>query len=93
MRWKSPFYGIEGEGWFASYHVFTRYVKVTFFRGASLQPAPPLAGKDPNERWINIRAGEFDEEQLAEWIRQAAAIPGWDGFRHTYVSRHPLLLL
>ena len=83
VRWNSPFYGIEGEGWFASYHVFTRYVKVTFFRGASLQPAPPLATKDPNERWINIREGEFDEEQLAEWIRQAAAIPGWDGFRHT----------
>ena len=83
VRWKSPFYGIEGEGWFASYHVFTRYVKVTFFQGASLRPVPPDSGKDPNERWINIREGEFDEEQLAEWIRQAAAIPGWDGFRHT----------
>ena len=93
VRWNSPFYGIEGEGWFASYHVFTRYVKVTLFRGASLRPVPPGAGKDKDSRWIDIREGEFDEEQLAEWIRQAAAIPGWDGFRHTYVSRHPLLLL
>ena len=83
VRWNSPFYGVVGQGWFLSTHVFTRRVRVTFFRGASLQPAPPLAGKDPNERWINIREGEFDEEQLAEWIRQAAAIPGWDGFRHT----------
>ena len=83
MRWNSPFYGVEGEGWFASSHVFTRYVKVTFFRGASLRPAPPLEGKDPNERWINIREDGLDEEQLAEWIRQAAAIPGWDEFRHT----------
>ena len=66
VRWNSPFYSGVGHGWFLSTHVFTRHVKATFFRGASLQPAPPLAGKDPNERWINIREGEFDEEQLAE---------------------------
>ena len=59
VRWNSPFYGVVGQGWFLSTHVFTRHVKVTFFRGASLQPAPPLAGKDPNERWINIREGEL----------------------------------
>ena len=78
VRWNSPFYGIEGRGWFASYHVFTRYVKVTFFRGASLRPVPPGSGKDPDSRWIDIREGELDESQMATWIRQAAALPGWD---------------
>ncbi len=78
VRWNSPFYGIEGSGWFVSYHVFTRYVKVTFFRGVALRPVPPGSGKDPDSRWIDIREGEFDEAQLATWIRQAAALPGWD---------------
>ena len=80
VRWNSPWYGVEGEGWFVSYHVFTRYVKVTFLQGASLNPVPPGSGKDPDSRWIDIHEGELDEEQLAEWIRQAAALPGWDGF-------------
>ena len=80
VRWNSPWYGVEGEGWFVSYHVFTRYVKVTFLQGASLSPVPPGSGKDPDSRWIDIHEGELDEEQLAEWIRQAAALPGWDGF-------------
>ena len=80
VRWNSPFYGIEGQGWFLSYHVLTRYVKVTFFQGASLQPAPPGAGKDKDARWYDIYEGELDEAQMTEWIRQAAAIPGWRGF-------------
>ena len=80
VRWNSPWYGVEGRGWFASYHVFTRYVKLTFLNGSSLQPAPPGSGKDPDSRWIDLHEGEFDEEQLAEWFRQAAASPGWDGF-------------
>ena len=80
VRWNSPFYGIEGQGWFLSYHVFTRYVKVTFFQGALLQPVPPGAGKDKDSRWIDIYEDKLDEEQLAVWIRQAAAIPGWRGF-------------
>ncbi|MCY3690724.1 MAG: DUF1801 domain-containing protein [Chloroflexota bacterium] len=80
VRWNSPWYGVEGEGWFASYHVFTRYVKVTFLSGASLDPVPPGAGKDPDSRWVDIYEGELDEEQLAEWVRQAAALPGWKGF-------------
>ena len=83
VRWNSPFYGVVGQGWFLSTHVFTRHVKVTFFAGGSLEPLPPESGKDPNERWINIPEGEFDEEQMEQWIRQAAAIPGWDGFPHT----------
>ena len=80
VRWNSPFYGVEGEGWFLSYHVFTRYVKVTFFKGASLQPVPPGAGKDKDSRWIDIYEDGLDEGQLATWVRQAAAMPGWRGF-------------
>ena len=82
VRWNSPFYGIEGQGWFVSYHVFTRYIRVTLFQGALLQPVPPGAGKDKDARWVDIYAGELDEEQIAAWIRQAAAVPGWPGFRH-----------
>ena len=80
VRWNSPFYGIEGQGWFVSYHVFTRYVKVTFLNGASLQPVPPGSGKDKDARWIDIHEGELDEEQMAAWFRQSAALPGWHGF-------------
>ncbi len=79
VKWNSPFYGIEGQGWFLSFHVFTRYVKVTFFRGASLRPVPPggtVRSKDA--RWIDIHEGdEFDEAQMATWVKQAAALPGW----------------
>ena len=82
VRWNSPFYGIKGQGWFLSYHVLTRYVKVTFFEGVSLRPVPPGSGKDKASRWIDIYEGELDEEQLATWIRQAAALPGWRGFKH-----------
>ena len=80
VRWNSPWYGIESQGWFASYHVFTRYIKVTFLNGASLQPEPPGSGKDPDSRWVDIYEGELDEEQMADWVRQSAALPGWDGF-------------
>ncbi len=80
VRWNSPFYGIEGQGWFLSYHVFTRYVKVTFLQGAEFDPEPPGSGKDPDSRWIDIHEGEFDEASLSRWIEQAAARPGWDGF-------------
>jgi len=81
VRWNSPFYGVEGQGWFLSYHVFTRYVKVTFLQGASLDPVPPGSGKDKDARWLDIYEDGFEEKQMVEWIRQAAAIPGWDGFR------------
>ncbi len=80
VRWNSPFYGIEGEGWFLGFHVFTRYVKVSFFRGAALQPVPP-GGTGKDARWIDIHKDDLDEAQmeaqLATWIRQAAALPGW----------------
>ena len=76
VRWNSPMYGIKGQGWFVSFHVFTKYVKVTFFKGTSLQPAPP-GGTAKEARWIDIHEHDMDEAQLNEWIRQAAAIPGW----------------
>lgn len=77
VRWNSPFYGMEGQGWFLSFHVFTRYVKVTFFAGAALQPPPPGRGKDADGRWVDIFEGGLDEAQMAAWVRQAAALPGW----------------
>ena len=78
VKWNSPFYGVEGQGWFLSFHVFTNYVKVTFFAGKSLRPLPPGGTERSKEvRWIDIREGELDEAQLAKWIKQAAALPGW----------------
>ena len=80
VRWNSPFYGVEGHGWFLSYHVFTRYVKVTFFKGSSLDPIPPAGskGKDKDSRWIDIHEGDLDEVQMTRWVQQAAKLPGWD---------------
>ena len=86
VRWNSPWYGLPGRGWFLSYHVFTRYIKVTFLNGALLHPEPPGSGKDPDARWIDLYEGDFDEGQLAEWVRQSAALPGWDGFQHVAES-------
>ena len=83
VKWNSPFYGIEGQGWFLSFHVLTRYVKVTFFRGTSLRPLPPGGTpKSQDARWIDIHEGdELDEAQMARWVKQAAALPGWDPSR------------
>ena len=78
VKWNSPLYGIEGEGWFLSFYVFTRYVKVTFFRGSSLRPIPPVASKHKEVRYIDIHEDdELDEAQMAKWVKQAAALPGW----------------
>src|SRR5262249_108903 len=76
VRCNSPMYGIKGQGWFVSFHVFTHYVKVTFFKGTSLRPALP-GGAAKEARWIDIREGSLDETQLVAWVEQAAAIPGW----------------
>jgi hypothetical protein len=76
VKWNSPFYGIEGKGWFLALHAFTSYVKVTFFRGASLHPAPP-GGTGKDARWIDVHEDDLDEDRMAAWIRQAAALPGW----------------
>jgi hypothetical protein len=79
VRWNSPFYGIEGQGWFLSFHVLTRYVKVTFFAGLSLKPIPPGGTEKSKEaRWIDIYEDDvLDEALMAKWVKQAAAIPGW----------------
>lgn len=78
VKWNSPFYGIEGQGWFLGFHTFTRYVKVTFFRGASLRPLPPGPSKDKDTRYIDIHEGdELDEALMANWLQQAAALPGF----------------
>jgi hypothetical protein len=79
VRWNSPFYGVEGGGWILSFHVFTAYVKVTFFQGLSLDPVPPGGtARSKDARWIDIREGDqFDEAQMTAWVKQAAALPGW----------------
>ena len=78
VKWNSPFYGIEGQGWFLSFHCFTKYVKVAFFRGTSLRPVPPGESKQKEVRYLDIHEDDqLDEAQLATWIRQAAALPGW----------------
>jgi hypothetical protein len=76
VKWNTPLYGIEGEGWFLGYHCFTNYVKVTFFRGTSLDPVPPGGSKHPEIRYYDIREGALDEAQFADWVRQASALPG-----------------
>jgi hypothetical protein len=78
VRWNSPFYGIEGQGWFLNFHCFTKYVKVAFFRGTALRPAPPGESKHKEVRYLDIHEDDqLDEALLATWIRQAAALPGW----------------
>jgi hypothetical protein len=77
VKWNSPFYGVEGQGWFLSFHTFTKYVKVTFFRGTSLRPVPPGQSKHAEVRYLDIHEDDLDEEQLTSWIQQAAELPGW----------------
>ena len=76
VRWNSPFYGIEGQGWFLGFHTFTNAVKVTFFRGTSLRPVPP-GGTGEDARWIDVHEDDLDEAQMAKWVKKAAALPGW----------------
>jgi len=78
VRWNSPFYGIAGRGWFLAFHVFTRAVKVTFFKGTALLPVPP-GGKSHDARWIDVHEDDLDEAQMTKWVKQAASIPGWGG--------------
>ena len=78
VKWNTPFYGIEGRGWFLGLHTFTHYVKVAFFRGTSLRPVPPGVSKSKDTRYIDIHENdELDEAQIATWVKQAAALPGW----------------
>jgi hypothetical protein len=76
VKWNSPFYGVEDDVWFLSFHVFTRYLKVTFFRGTSLDPVPPGKSKHPEVRYLDIYEDQFDEVQFADWVKQASQLPG-----------------
>lgn len=77
VKWNSPLYGVERDVWFMSLHVFAKYVKVAFFRGASLDPRPPGASKQEHVRYLDIREDEpLDEKQFADWVRQASRLPG-----------------
>ncbi|MGH6950848.1 MAG: DUF1801 domain-containing protein [Vitreimonas sp.] len=76
VKWNSPFYGVEEGAWFLSFHVFTRYVKVTFFRGSSLRPTPPGTSKYENVRYLDIHEDAFDEAQFSAWVKQASKLPG-----------------
>ena len=77
VKWNSPLYGIEGDGWFLSLHCFARYVKVAFFRGSSLTPVPPGASKHPEVRYLDIREDDrLDEFRFTDWVRQASQLPG-----------------
>jgi hypothetical protein len=77
VKWNSPLYGVEGQGWFLGIHCFTHYVKVAFFRGTSLRPVPPGESKSKDTRYLDIREGDqLDEAQLAAWVEQASQLPG-----------------
>ena len=77
VKWNSPFYGIEGQGWFLSYRCFTKYVKVTFFRGTLLRPVPPGASKHKDVRYLDVHENDqLDEAQFAAWVKQASQLPG-----------------
>jgi hypothetical protein len=78
VKWNSPFYGVAGQGWFVSFHTFTKYVKVAFFRGTSLRPVPPGESKSDDTRYLNIfETDQLDERQFAAWVKQASELPGW----------------
>ena len=76
VKWNSPFYGLEDEGWFLNVHCFDKYVKVTFFRGTSLDPMPPGKSKTAETRYYDVREGALDEAQFVSWVNQASALPG-----------------
>ena len=78
VKWNSPFYGVDGQGWFLSLHCFTKYVKVAFFRGTSLRPHPPGESKHKEVRYLDLHEDDtLDEAQLTGWVKQASRLPGW----------------
>jgi hypothetical protein len=77
VKWNTPLYGVEGQGWFMGFHVYERFVKVSFFKGTSLH-RPPTGGKAKEARWIDVHEDDLDEAQMADWVKQAAALPGWE---------------
>ena len=78
VKWNTPFYGIEGQGWFLGFHCLTKYVKVSFFRGTSLRPVPPGESTQKEVRYLNIHEDDpLDEKLIVSWIKQASKLPGW----------------
>lgn len=81
VRWNTPFYGLEGNGWFVGFHCLTKYVKVAFFSGTQLVPVPPVASKSDDTRYWHVHENDrIDEEQFVSWVQQASRLPGWTGF-------------
>jgi hypothetical protein len=79
VKWNSPFYGVDGRGWFVSFHCFTKYVKVTFFNGSSLRPLPLGESKDANVRYLDVyEDAPLDEKQFTAWVKRASQLPGWE---------------
>jgi hypothetical protein len=77
VKWNSPLYGVEEKTWFLSVHVFAKYIKVAFFRGAALEPLPPVGSKQKDVRYFHIHEGDvIDEAQFTDWVRQASQLPG-----------------
>jgi hypothetical protein len=77
VKWNSPFYGVEDRSWFLSFHCFTKYIKVAFFRGSALRPIPPGKSKQEEVRYLDIHEHDlFDEAQIADWVKQASQLPG-----------------
>ncbi|SDG35714.1 DUF1801 domain-containing protein [Pelagibacterium luteolum] len=76
VKWNTPFYGTEPKSWFVSFHCMTKYIKVAFPDGTSLEPVPPGTSKQANVRYLDVREGAFDAEQFADWVRQASRLPG-----------------
>jgi hypothetical protein len=78
VKWNSPFYSVDGNSWFLSFHMFTKYVKVAFFNGASLMPQPPELSKSKGVRYVHIHEEDrIDESQFASWVKQSSVLPGW----------------
>ncbi len=78
VKWNTPFYGVKGQGWFLGFHCITKYIKVSFFQGASLRPLPPVESKQKDVRYLHIyEDGSFDEAQFTAWVKQASQLPGW----------------
>jgi hypothetical protein len=77
VKWNTPLYGLEGQGWFVSFHVFAKYIKVAFYRGTSLRPVPPVESKTKETRYFHIHEDDqLDEAQFADWVKQASKLPG-----------------
>jgi hypothetical protein len=76
VKWNTPFYGFDGKGWFVAFHCYTNYIKVTFFRGTSLEPVPPGPSKHKEVRYLDVHEGKLDETQFVAWVKQASVLPG-----------------